>query len=157
MRYPIACGVGIACMVSVYLGLIWAFEQIGVEAHAYLPYTVEQSIGRYDIGETDRELTAAGYAFMTFAIVVGANLGAALYYGTVQPWKTVSARATCRAWWFISVFMLFCLPIFQLLSRSIKDGLPGFIVSSLELAVPVFVSWKTWLWWKKASTAIVDS
>jgi hypothetical protein len=144
-------------MALMYLGLIWAFKQIGVEAHAYLPYPVEQSIGRYDIGETDRELTLAGYAFMTFSIVVGANLGAALYYRTLRPWKTVSARATSRAWWFISDFMLFCLPILQLLNRSITEGLPGLIVSSLEVAVPVFVSWKTWLWWKKASAAMSNN
>jgi hypothetical protein len=156
MRYLIACTIGIACTAATYHTLIWALGQIGVHAHSHLPYPMERSIGRFDIGESDQDLTLAGYAIATLSIVIGSNIGAAVFYRTFKPWRTVSERATANAWWFISLFLLFSLSIFQLLSRKIHDGIPGLIVSILEFAIPACMAWGTWKWWKTASIAKED-
>ena len=153
MRHFASYVIGFIAAAIIYNTLVWAFGRIGVHAHELLPFPIERSIGRYDIGESDEDTTLAGHAFFIFASVVAVNIGAALYRRTLSPWRTTSEKTTSKAWWFISTFLVFCFPVFQLLSERISTGVPGFVVSVLELAVPVYVAWKTWTWWKAASVA----
>lgn len=150
-RYFLAYVLGIATWLLVFKALTALFRLIRVYDTLDLAYPVAQSVGRYDIDLTDVEWTWFGHAVLALSIVVGANIGTAVYRRTWKPWRTKGEIATSRAWWFIAVVLTLYFAVLQLLVRTLGNSVLGQILSVAEIALPAYMCWKVWQWWKVAS------
>jgi hypothetical protein len=155
MRNAVAPVVGILVIVVTLHLIRGVGAALGVLAEIPLPYPVEHSYGRYASELIDSTDTLFGKASFACAVAVGVTAGYAIRRGAIRPWRSDRREGiTARAW---GTFLLFVLPysaIVQLLfgKRTSPFPVSGFILDFIEYGVTFYVGWRTWKWWKAATS-----
>lgn len=153
MRDIIACVLGIVTTATAYWILSTGFATIGLFAEHGLSDPAPLSGGKFDLGETEVSFTSLGYALLILAVVIGSHVGAALFYGRINPWETINERATAKIWWFIALTLTVAYSLLQFAKNNTNDGFITFILSTLEIVFTIYLGRRAWLWWKAASEA----